>query len=161
MGQLKKGIHAVGAGFNYIACLATLTMMIITCVDVVLRFLGKPVPGTYELVGFAGTAVVSFSLAYTSLQKGHIVVEMLVEKFPKKIQFLIDSINSLIGFFLFSILTWQSLVYALDLRKSGEVSLTLEISTYPFVIGISTGCGLLCIVLLMEFIVSIRRVTSP
>lgn len=158
MARVKKLVDAASSGFNYIASGAVIIMMMLTCIDVLLRLFWQPIPGTYELVGFLGTAVVSFALAYTSVERGHIAVELVVDRLPKKLRFFIDGINSLIGLALFSLITWQSMVYAEDLKFSGEVSLTLEIPTYPFVYGISAGCAMLCVALLVEFIHSIRRV---
>ncbi|MBM4271069.1 MAG: TRAP transporter small permease [Deltaproteobacteria bacterium] len=158
MARLRQLTDVVSGGFNYVACAAVIIMMMLTCVDVMSRLFWQPIPGTYELVGFIGTAVVSFALAYTSIERGHIAVELLVDRLPKQLQFFIEGINSLIGLALFSLIAWQSMVYATDLKSSGEVSLTLEIPTYPFVYGISIGCGMLCVALLVEFILSMRRV---
>jgi TRAP-type C4-dicarboxylate transport system permease small subunit len=158
MARLIKLIDAASDGFNYVACAAVIIMMMLTCIDVMLRLFWQPIPGTYELVGFIGTVIVSLALAYTSIERGHIAVELLVERLPKKLQPFIEGINSLIGLALFSLIAWQSTVYAADLKSSGEVSLTLEMPTYPFVFGISIGCGMLCVVLLVEFIQSMRRV---
>jgi TRAP-type C4-dicarboxylate transport system permease small subunit len=148
--RLGRWIDAIGGKFNYVACAAVVVMMLLTCADVILRLFGHPILGTYEMIGFTGAVVISFALAYTSLEKGHIAVELLVDRLPKRLQVFINGLNSLIGAALFSLITWQSFLYAGDLRGSGEVSLTLQIPTYPFVYGISLGCGLLCLVLLVD-----------
>jgi len=157
MTRIERLIGALGEKLNFAACAAILIMMMITCADVILRFFGRPIVGAYELVGLSGTVVASFALAYTSLERGHIAVELLVARLPKRVQFLIDGINSLLGVAIFSLLAWQSFAYANDLRVSGEVSLTLQIPTYPFVYSISVGCGMLCLVLLADGVKSIRR----
>ena len=46
----------------------------------------------------------------------------------------------------------------MDLKQSGEISLTLGIPVYPFVAGIAIGCGFLCLVLLFDVAKSARRV---
>jgi TRAP-type C4-dicarboxylate transport system permease small subunit len=125
-------------------------MMLLTCADVVLRLFRHPVPGTYEIVGFLGTVVIAFAMAYTSLERGHIAVELLVEKLPRRLQGGIEAAVSLIGAVLFSLLSWQSLSYAADLRQSGEVSVTLTMPIYPFIYGLAAGSGLLTLVLLLE-----------
>lgn len=157
MSRIGRFIDATGTTFNYLACIAVVIMMLLTCIDVILRLFGHPIPGTYEMVGFLGAVVISFALAYTSLEKGHIAVEVLVSRLPTGLQFFINGVNSLIGVALFSLITWQSFTYAGDLMGSGEVSLTLQIPTYPFVYGISVGCGLLCLVLLTDAARSFRR----
>jgi TRAP-type C4-dicarboxylate transport system permease small subunit len=150
MMHLQKHLTKLSLGFNALAGAAVVAMMLLTCADVVLRLFRHPIPGTYEIIGFLGTVVVAFSLAYTSLEKGHIAVEILVEKLPRRIQAGIEVFVSLIGAALFALITWQCTVYAADLKQSGEVSLTLTMPIYPFIYGLAAGSGLLCLVLLSE-----------
>jgi len=105
---LFRGITLVSRGFNVLAGTAVVAMMLLTCADVILRLFRHPVPGTYEIVGFLGTVVISFSLAYTSLEKGHIAVELLIEKLPRRIQTGVESVTSFIGGALFALIAWQS-----------------------------------------------------
>ena len=150
MNGIQRGVTLISRGFNTVAGSAVVIMMLLTCTDVLLRLFRRPVPGAYEIVGFLGTVVIAFSLAYTSLEKGHIAVEILVEKLPRWMQAGIDTIVSLIGSVLFALITWQSMAYAADLKQSGEISVTLTMPIYPFIYGIAVGSALLCLVLLME-----------
>jgi TRAP-type C4-dicarboxylate transport system permease small subunit len=160
MTRLDRLLTLASRRLNLLACAALVAMMLLTFADVVLRLLRRPIPGTYELVGFLGAVGVSFALAYTSAEKGHIAVDLLVGKLPKRMQLLIDGIASVISGCLFGLVTWQSLLYGLDLKKSGEVSLTLGMPLYPVLYGIAAGCALLCIVLLAEGLQSLQR-TRP
>jgi TRAP-type C4-dicarboxylate transport system permease small subunit len=158
MVQWGRWIHTTSRWFNAVSCTAIITMTLLTCADVVLRLFGHPILGTYEMIGFLGSIVVSFSLAYTSVEKGHVSVEILVEKLPEKLQFVIDGIGAIIGAILFGLITWQSAVYALDMKSSGEVSMTLQMPVYPFLLGIAAGCGMLCLVLIIEIKKSFGRI---
>ncbi len=161
MTQLIQAVTRISRGFNVLAGAAIVAMMLLTCADVVLRLFRRPVPGTYEIVGFLGTVVIAFSMAYTSLEKGHIAVELLVEKLPRRLQSGIEAAVSLIGTALFGLLTWQSAIYAADLRHSGEVSVTLTMPIYPFIYGIAAGSGLLTLVLLVETLRTAARAVRP
>ena len=152
---LERNIKALSLAFNRIAALAVILMMLVTCIDVILRYFRLSIPGAYETVGLLGAVFASFSLAQTSLDKGHIAVDFFVSKLPVKIQKAIDSFNYLICLLLFLLISWQIFLYALDLKNSCEVSLTLQIPIYPFVIGIAIGSSMLCIVLFLQFIQSI------
>ncbi|MDD3249129.1 MAG: TRAP transporter small permease [Smithellaceae bacterium] len=152
-----KYLTRAGRGFNLLSCAAVIAMMLLSTADVFLRLLGKPIPGAYELVGFLGTIVVSFALAFTSMEKGHIAVEILVEKLPQRAQLAIESLCNLIGALLFGVIARQAVLYALDIRKSGEVSPTLQIPPYPFILGIAAGCALLSLLLVADFIKSAQR----
>lgn len=157
MVALERFISLVTDRFNWVAAGAVVIMMTITTADVILRLFRHPIPGTYEVVALLGTVVIAFSLAYTSMEKGHIAVEFLVQKLPRKLQTAISAINDLLGTFLFGLIAWQSVLYAADLKRSGEVSLTLQMPTYPFVYGIAFGCGLLGLLLLFECTKSLMR----
>lgn len=150
MNPVRKGIERISRGFNAVAGAAVVVMMLLTCADVVLRFFRHPVPGTYELVGFLGTMVISFSMAYTSLERGHIAVEIVVEKLPRRVRTAVEAAVALIGAALFALIAWQSASYAADLRHSGEVSVTLAMPIYPFIYGMAAGSALLTLVLLSE-----------
>ena len=132
----------------WIAGSAIVAMMLLTCTDVVLRYFRKPIPGTYELVCFLGAVAVAFAMAHTSVEKGHVAVSFIVNLLPQRIQGLIESITTSFGLIFFVLIAWQSVIYANDLRLSGEVSLTLELPFYPFVYGISFSATIVCLILL-------------
>ena len=142
----------------WIAGVAIFIMMVLTCADVVLRFLRRPIPGTYELVCFLGATAVSFAMAYTSVQKGHVEVSLFVRMFPERIQGVIGSITSLFGLILFVFIMWQSVLYGNDLRTTAEVSLTLQLPFYPFVYGIAFSAGAVCLILLADLFKNIMKV---
>ena len=152
-----KYLERAGKYFNVIACVAVITMMLLSTADVVLRLFGRPIPGTYELVGFLGTVVVSFAMGFTSLEKGHIAVELLYRKLPQRAQLAIEAFTNIVSSLIFGLITYQAFIYALDIRKSGEVSSTLQMPIYPFIFGMSLGFGLLCLILIADSIKSMKR----
>jgi len=156
MVRIEKTILSFAVKTNWIAAGAVVGMMLLTTLDVVLRFFRHPIPGTYEIVGLLGTVVISFSLAYTSIEKGHIAVEFLIRRFSPQAQALANAFNALVAALLFAVIAWQSILYAMDLMHKGEVSLTVQMPIYPFVFGIAAGCSLLCPVLFIDCIKAIR-----
>ncbi|HOC58705.1 MAG TPA: TRAP transporter small permease [Smithellaceae bacterium] len=155
-----KYLEKAGKGFNIVACIAVIAMMLLSTADVVLRMLGKPIPGAYELVGFLATIVVSFSLGFTTLEKGHIAVEIFFRKMPQRVQMVMESVSDLAGFLLFGMMTRQAFNYAWEMRESGEVSATLQMPVYPFIGGMALGFGLLSIIVLADSVKSLKRVLS-
>ena len=169
---LKKIPNDLAKTLYWIAGIAIVSMMLLTCTDIILR-LGvtlyheyhwtilspfRPIAGTYELVCFLSAVAVSFAMAHTSVENGHVAVSLVVQLLPKKAQAIIGSITSLFGFILFALLSWQSVLYANDLRSSGEVSLTLQLPFYPFVYGISFAAVAVCLVLLTELFTNLTGV---
>ncbi|MDD3619639.1 MAG: TRAP transporter small permease [Desulfobulbaceae bacterium] len=156
MTRLEKNIIATAEKANWIAAAALILMMLLTTLDVVLRLFKNSIPGTYEIIGLLGAVVASFALGYTSVEKGHIAVDFLVMRFSPRVQALAGAVNALVAAVLFGLITWQSLLYAVDLMKKGQVTLTVQLPIYPFVFGIAAGCGLLALVLAVEFLHDIR-----
>ena len=147
MNRIERLIDRLASLFNGIAASAVVGMMTLTCLDVLLRFFRHPIPGTYEIVGMLGAVFVSFSLARTSVDQGHIAVDFLIQRFPKRLQYVVEAVNTGTCALLFTVLCRQCVVYALDLRASGEVSMTLQMPIHPFVFGIAIGCAMLSAVL--------------
>lgn len=158
----------------WVAGIAILIMIFLTCADVLLRLAVtvyrnyewailspfRPIPGTYELVSFLGSVGVSLAMAHTTVEKGHVAVSLIVDLFPQRVQAIIETITSLFAFILFGLLTWRSILFAHELRVSGEVSLTLELPFYPFVYGIAFGAAVVCLLLITDISKSIKTVTS-
>ncbi|MBN2467618.1 MAG: TRAP transporter small permease [Deltaproteobacteria bacterium] len=144
--------------FNWIAAGAVVVMMLLTSSDVVLRLFRHPLPGAYEIVGLLGAIIISFSLAYTSVEKGHIAVEFLVQRFSRGVQACFSVFNDLFSTALFAVIAWQTFAYAGDLKRTGEVSLTVQAPVYPFVYGVAIGSGLLCVVLMLDLLTSLHEI---
>lgn len=142
----------------WVAGAAIIAMMLLTCVDVVLRYFRRPIPGTYELVCFLGAVSVAFAMAHTSVERGHVAVSIVVSYFPKRIQSLIDTITGSFSSAFFALIAWSSAGYANNLRVTGEVSMTLELPFYPFVYGVGFSAAVVCLILLADLIGSLVRV---
>jgi TRAP-type C4-dicarboxylate transport system permease small subunit len=156
----------------WIAGLAIVLMMLLTCADILLRlcvtlfhhygwkFLGpfRPIPGTYELVCYLAAVAASFAMAHTSIENGHVAVSLVVRLFPQRVQGIIAVFTDLLGLYFFCMISWRSILYAEDLKRSGEVSLTLQLPYYPFVYGVSFAAAAVCLVLLMDFSENLHKV---
>jgi TRAP-type C4-dicarboxylate transport system permease small subunit len=111
-----------------------------------------PVSGTYELMGFSGALLTAFALAYTQIKKGHIAVDVLVNVFPSKVQWVLAAINNGMCFIFFMLAGWQLAIKANTLRTTGEVTETLRIIYYPFTYAVALGCAVLALILLRDLL---------
>jgi TRAP-type C4-dicarboxylate transport system permease small subunit len=101
--------------------------------------------------------IISFGLARTSIERGHIAVNLLVDRLPPRVQILIEGVGNLAASALFGFLAWQSQIYARDILETGDVSLTLGMPTWPFVLGLATGSGMLSLVLILDALRQLKR----
>jgi TRAP-type C4-dicarboxylate transport system permease small subunit len=143
-----------------IAQAGVIAMLLLVFGNILGRKFWKPIFGAYDYVGFIGAVIVAFSIAYCAVKKGHIQVELLVERFPQRIQGVINSIIGILSLGLFFVITWQCAVYGSDMRRAGELSMTALAPFYPYIYGIAFGCALLCLVILIDLIKSVTKVVK-
>ena len=122
-------------------------MICLTCANIFFRIVWFPIRGTFEFMGYFGAIVTAFALAYTEMKRGHIAVDVLVNRFSPKTQKVLLVLNSCVCFLFFSVATWHIVKKANVLRTTGEVTETLQIIYYPFTYAVALGFGVLCLVL--------------
>jgi len=140
MKWFASAVSGSSTALQWAAGTSLVLLMLTTVTDVLLRnTLGKPIPGTYELVGLAGGLVIGLALPLTSWRRGHVEVDSFLPRLPARLRAAIQFITRLLGAALFTILSWNLFRLALDLRASGEVSPTLELPFYPVVFGLAVA----------------------
>ncbi len=133
---------------NVIAGIALTFMMMLTVVDVILRRMGKAIPGTYELVAFSGVIVVGFALAYTSFVRAHVFVDLVIDKLGIHSKKLVLVFTKLVGVAFFIMLGINLIRDGLTLIDTGELSPTLQFPFYPIAFGLAVCSFVECLVLL-------------
>jgi len=153
MGYLEKIDDFLNKILLIVGSVAVLCLMSLATVNVVLRFFfSAPYRGAYELVGFMGAIVIAFALGYTQKRKDHIVVDILTEKFPKRVNRVLDGVNYFITTIFFVLVSWQVLIWGMKISKSGEVSETLKIIFHPFIYSVSLGFAVFSLTLIIDFL---------
>lgn len=137
---------------NIIAGISLTFLMLLTVLDVILRSFRTPIVGTYELVMFAGGVVIGFSVPFTSWVRGHIFVDFLILRFSQRVRDGFNITTRGLVAILFFLIGWNLIKFGIDLQKSGEVSLTLQMPFYPVAYGIGVCCFVQCIVMICDII---------
>ena len=125
-------------------------MLLFTLLDVIMRAFGRPIVGDYEVISFLGAVVVGFALPYTSLLKGHVIVDFLLEKLPKTTGDAMQIATRILSIALFLWMGWNFVVMSLDLIKSKEVTPVFRLPYYPISFGLAFTCVIQCLVLLSQ-----------
>ena len=156
--QLSRAINPVIRTINSVGVGILALMMFFTVTDVCLRyFFNRPLAGSFELTEFMMAIVVAFGLAYTALQDGHIKIDLVTSRLPKRTQAVMSSLTNLVCVVVFSLTTWQSFAHARTLYLSGLTSEVLYIPVSPFVIMTGIGFAFLSLVFLINFFVSLSQ----
>ena len=135
--------------------IAVLALMTLATGNVVLRVFHFPFRGAYEIVSFLGAIVIAFALGYTQRRKDHIVVEILTERFPKKLQRGIDTFAYLVITIFFAIVSWQIFVWAMKIYVSHEASETLKVIYHPFVFAVALAFAVVSLTTFVDFLKNI------
>lgn len=130
-------------------------MLGLACANMFLRPFGHPYIGTYELVGFLGALTFTLPLGYSQITRSHIAVVVLATRYSKRTQRIVNAITHFMSMILFALVAWRTGLWATEIWKTGEKSETLRIIYYPFVYVVAICCGLLALVLLIDFLKSL------
>jgi TRAP-type C4-dicarboxylate transport system permease small subunit len=125
-------------------------MMLLTVSDVILRYLKRPIPGTYELVAYSGVVVIGFAIAYTSWVRAHVFVDFLVNRLGKTPKRIVLIFTKLVGTGFFVMLGVNLIADGLSMLQTGEVSPTLKLPFYPIAFGLGVCSFTQCLVLLSD-----------
>lgn len=158
MNFLREIVYSLTQWLDRVAAGAVIAMMLLVGIHVLLRSFGWPIWGSFELVGFLNIIVVACAIAFTAVKRGHIAIELVVSNLPQRAQAIIDSITCFSSLCIFSLAVWQNIEYAGDLRRSGEVSATLEVPFFSLVYLIAFCLAVLCLALLIDLINSLAKV---
>lgn len=136
-------------------------MMFLTALDVGLRYIfNSPLSGAFELVEYMMAIVIPFSIVYCAEQRGHVSVELILARFPKKIQVLVDILTTLAAMLFTIVIAWQNFLYIGEVYDSHLTSSVLLIPVYPFVIPVALGIGAFALMLLVHLIEIISKVKN-
>jgi TRAP-type C4-dicarboxylate transport system permease small subunit len=152
MKRFMAKIEGISRFLNAIAGISLIFLMLLTVMDVLLRYLKRPIVGTYEVVAFAGAIVIGFSLPLTSWMRAHIFVDFFILRFSQKIRNGFYIVTRILVIMLFFLIGWNLLGYGTDLYRSGEVSLTIQMPFYPIAYGVGLCCFVQCLVLVCDVI---------
>jgi TRAP-type C4-dicarboxylate transport system permease small subunit len=135
-----------------------LLIVAITCIDVVgAKVFRWRLLGAIDIVMLAQLVTIAFAVGITLINGRHIRVEFFIKLLPQRIQHIIDSIVLLLLLALFSIIIWHVTLLGHSFQTSGEYSATIHIPYYPFAYGIALASIPVWLILLAQFINSLKK----
>jgi len=126
----NMALRGVVMGLAGVSGLSVLAMILVTCVDVFARAIGHSLTGSFDVVRIAGALAVACALPYTTAVKGHVAVEYFFQKLGRRGRVVVDTLSRALIMLLLAIIAWQFFKYGQTLRRTGEVSLTLQIPMF-------------------------------
>ena len=146
---------------GYIAGIVLFGMMMLTTIDVICRyFFNASILGVYEITEFMMLCVVFFSLSFAQKLKGHVAVNILVDRLSNKNRQIFDVCNFFISIIFLLLVAWMSSSQGIELFHSNRVSGNLTIPVYPFFFVLSLGCVAMALELIRDLINGIRGIVQ-
>ncbi len=145
---ISRSLRAAGA--------VVLTFLFsITMLDVILRAVWKPVTGVYELVSLSGAIVVVFALPVTSLENGHVFMDVVIDRLSPAGKKAMYALTRIMVMLLFIVLGVALFVLADEFATSGELLLTLKWPVYPMTYVVGVICFIQSVVICFDLIRSL------
>jgi TRAP-type C4-dicarboxylate transport system permease small subunit len=146
---------------GYIAGIVLFSMMMLTTIDVVCRyFFNASILGVYEITEFMMLCVVFFSLSFAQKLKGHVAVNILVDRLSNKNRQIFNICNFFISIIFLLLIAWMSSSQGIELFHSNRVSGNLAIPVYPFFFVLSLGCVAMALELIRDLVNGIRGIVQ-
>lgn len=137
-------------------CVVTLLITI----DVVLRLLGHPILGSFEVTELILSVLVFASLAYTQREKGHIHVTMFVARLPLVPRLAVFGFMSVISTVVVAFVAYGAFSQAAKSVTTGGSTAVLEIPLYPFYLIEGIAMALFTVVLLLDTVRALAGMRS-
>ncbi|MCF6233500.1 MAG: TRAP transporter small permease [Rhodobacteraceae bacterium] len=124
------------------ASICLLGLMLITFSDVVGRyFFDAPLVYTVELVELGMGLMIFFGLGLTTLNRGHIAVDLIVGMVPRVTRLWLAGFSALIAVLFFGLITWRLWDRAMNFWSDGLATqiLFLPVAPVVFVMAVASG----------------------
>ena len=128
-------------------------IVLLIVADIILRYVfNRPIAYTVEVVEVALSIIVFFGIIICTAQRGHVNMDILLTRFPRRVQGAVNSFLYLLSAGLFGLIAWRCVIYAMQLQDMGRVSIMLRLPSYPFVLVIAFCSFLTSLLFLSQFI---------
>ena len=153
MNAFEKVVQFITEKMAWVSMVAVVGCVALVMTDVIrYTLIHDPIPGTHELVELIASVIMSTSIAYVTFVKGHVSVDILVDRFRPRTQAFFDLVNSIIALAFTAWLTMGVFVMAMRNLSYGWVTGVLQIPRAPFMFLIGATLGLACLVLVRDAI---------
>jgi TRAP-type mannitol/chloroaromatic compound transport system permease small subunit len=145
-----------------ISAVLILFIMMVTVVDVVLRYIFKtPLKGSYEFCEIFFLSSVFLGLAYTESFRGHVNVDILISRLSDQTNLVLEIFVLLISLPVGGLLIWQGTLAFLRSLSTGEYKWGLiQIPLWPARLMIPVGVAVLCLKIVSELLTDFHKLLS-
>lgn len=146
--------HVQAAWYRLLAAMAALlilSLIAVTCIDVVGRYLmNRPFGGAFELTQMLLAALVFVALPLTTADGGHVEVDLALHLLPPAAQVALGWFAGLISAVVLGVFAWRLVLIGMAQLHEGTRSASLALPMAPLAFLAAASCAVSAIAVLMR-----------
>lgn len=150
---VARRLRAINRYWSFLSVFLIVALGVLITIDVLSRaLLNKPIVGAYEICQYSLLIVIYASFAYLQSEKGHVSVDLFINKFPMKIRAVVMCFNYLVATAFTGAWAYGAFDQGLRVIKTGNETHLLRIPLAPYYFIEAFSMILFCLVLLVDTI---------
>lgn len=125
--------------------------------DVIYRFFGKAITGSYELTQVAMYVIVGFGMVNAGMQQAHVVIDIITMRFSKKNQAIAEGFAYFLSFVVWGLISGSIFWVFTERGLFEDITIMLKVPLQPFRYTWAIGLGILSLLFLTEFYRALYR----
>jgi C4-dicarboxylate transporter, DctQ subunit len=161
--------------FNFVAAVAVMFLMVLGCVQIILRVrnvcvpwtdlclagINRPMFGYIDMIQLAMPILAVLGISYAQRYGVHIRMDILVERLRGRTLWLVETFNTFVTLGIIVLLTRFSWVFFRDAYTSGDSTIDAQYLTWPSKLLVPISLGILALRLLVQLLGNIRLAIDP
>jgi TRAP-type transport system small permease protein len=112
----------------------------VTVLDALLRKLfSRPIQGTFEATELLQAVIIFFALPFTGLTDAHAVLDLTVNRLPRRGQLVIIGLNGFFCAAVLGLLSYEMGLLAAEYGSTARTTITMRIPIYPFIMSVTVA----------------------
>jgi TRAP-type C4-dicarboxylate transport system permease small subunit len=133
MRQLDRCARRLAEGLAGMAICGLLLLAFGTAIDVLMRYaFAMPIRGFIDVVPLAGAVLLSACMPHVVASRGNIAVDFLGQGLGPRAKRWLDTFGAVATGLFFSLMAWQYVRYALEMKQTAEVTPVLRWPVWPW-----------------------------
>ena len=157
MDSFTSIVHRASPLLAVIGSVCMVAVMVTIVSNVILRFFGESILGTFEIVELLIVVMVAFALGYTAIKQGHVAVTIITSRLSQPVRTIFAIITTFLSLGIWGLIIWQGTEFAWVKWLVPEVTYLLRWPVPPFRFAFVLGAIILFLVLLTDLFRTLRE----
>jgi len=132
-------------------------LMFLTAVDVIGRFFGRPISGSYQISELTQLWIICLAWPLSITMSSHVSVKFLTTRLSSGAKKVTGILAHLITMSVFAAIAWQGLEMVKRSWAQAELVNILDVPLYPFQVAVPIGAFIGFVVLLVQLCILSRK----